>query len=209
MKGPAAFPPDEVYVGGELAARGGRFAGTLPASPAAPPRAPGVPGPFAQADFQPFPLPLPRGLCAHVVVIESEATSVTGLERLPVPPEAARFAAGEPLWDPSLVLAAVVARDASSRAAGLVRGLGLREGAFASSFAHDSHNLLVVGRDAASMTLAANEVGRIGGGLVLVAGGRVGGDAAPAAPRPHHATSRWRGSPMSWTRWRRPSPARA
>ncbi len=173
MKGPAAFPPDEVYVGGDLVARGGRFAAALPPAPPPPPRAPAVPGPFAQADFQPFPLPLPRGLTAHVVVIESEATSLTGLERLAVPQEAARFAAGEALWDPSLALAAVVARDASSRAAGLVRGLGLREGAFASSFAHDSHNLLVVGRDSASMAVAASEVGRIGGGLVLVAGGRV------------------------------------
>jgi adenine deaminase len=108
-----------------------------------------------------------------VVVVESEATSVTGLERLPVPPEAARFAAGEPLWEPSLALAAVIARDRSSRASALVRGLGLREGAFASSFAHDSHNLLVVGRDAASMALAAAEVRRIGGGLALVARGGV------------------------------------
>ncbi len=173
MKGATAFPPDEVYVGGSLAARGGRFVAALPAAPPAPPRAPGVPGPFAQADFQPFPQPLPRGLSAHVIVIESEATSVTGLERLAVPPEAARFAAGEPLWDPSLTLAAVVARDASSRSAALVRGLGLREGAFASSFAHDCHNLLVVGRDAASMALAADEVGRIGGGLALVCRGRV------------------------------------
>jgi len=109
---------------------------------------------------------------AHVVVVETEWNSVTGLERLAVPPEAARFAAGAPLWDPSLDLVAVIARDASSRAAGLVRNLGLREGAFASSFSHDSHNLLVVGRDSASMALAANEVGRIGGGLVVVARGR-------------------------------------
>jgi adenine deaminase len=42
-----------------------------------------------------------------------------------------------------------------------------------SSFAHDSHNLLVVGRDAASMALAANEVRRIGGGLVLAARGAI------------------------------------
>ncbi len=169
----AAFPPDEVYVGGELVGREGRYVGGALAPAPPPPRAPGVPGPFAQADFDPFPRPLPRGLTANAVVIESEATSVTGLERIPVPPEAARFAAGEPLWDPALALVAVIARDSSSRSLGLVRGLGLREGAFASSFAHDSHNLLVAGRDAASMARAANEVGRIGGGLVAAAAGRV------------------------------------
>jgi adenine deaminase len=169
----AAFPPDEVYVAGELVARGGRCEAALPAAPPPAPQAPGVPGPFAPADFDPFPRPLPRGLAAHVVVIESEATSVTGLERVPVPPEAARFAAGEPLWEPSLDLVAVVARGASSRSLGLARGLGLREGAFASSFAHDSHNLLVVGRDAASMAVAANEVRRIGGGLAVAARGAI------------------------------------
>jgi adenine deaminase len=173
LDGPAVFPPREVYVGGELVASRGRFGGRIAGAGPAAPRAPGVPGPFAPADFQPFPQPLPAVLTAAVVVVETEWNSLTGLEKVAVPPEAGRYAAGGTLWDPGLAVVSVIARDNSSRSTGLVRNLGLAEGAYAASFAHDSHNLIVVGRDAASMALAANEVGRIGGGLVLVSGGRV------------------------------------
>lgn len=59
------------------------------------------------------------------------------------------------------------------RALGVVRGLGLRRGAFASTVAHDSHNLLVVGCDPADMAAAANRVIELDGGLVIAAGGEV------------------------------------
>ena len=58
------------------------------------------------------------------------------------------------------------------RALGVVRGLGLRRGALASTLAHDSHNLLVVGCDPADMATAANRVIELDGGLVIVAGGK-------------------------------------
>jgi adenine deaminase len=56
---------------------------------------------------------------------------------------------------------------------GFVRGFGLREGAIASSVGHDSHNICVVGMEAADMALAANRLGEIGGGFVVAAGGAV------------------------------------
>lgn len=56
---------------------------------------------------------------------------------------------------------------------GFVRGFGLRAGAIASSVGHDSHNICVVGMDAADMALAANRLGEIGGGFVVAAGGAV------------------------------------
>lgn len=56
---------------------------------------------------------------------------------------------------------------------GFVRGLGLSEGAIASSVAHDSHNIAVVGADDGSMLAAAREVERLGGGLVAAAGGGI------------------------------------
>ncbi|MFZ5585261.1 MAG: adenine deaminase [Thermodesulfobacteriota bacterium] len=63
---------------------------------------------------------------------------------------------------------------ASGRAAhGLVKGLGLKAGALASSVAHDSHNLVVVGQDEQSMLTAAARVAELGGGLVAALGGRV------------------------------------
>lgn len=57
---------------------------------------------------------------------------------------------------------------------GLVQGFGLRARCAAgSTVAHDSHHMLVVGTDDVSMAKAANELGRVGGGQIVVREGEV------------------------------------
>ncbi len=56
---------------------------------------------------------------------------------------------------------------------GILKGLGLKRGAIATSVGHDSHNLCVVGTDLDDMVLAANEIISIGGGLIAVSSGKV------------------------------------
>lgn len=56
---------------------------------------------------------------------------------------------------------------------GFVRGFGLKTGALASTVAHDSHNLIVVGADPETMCLAAETVAQMGGGLAVVSGQKV------------------------------------
>jgi adenine deaminase len=56
---------------------------------------------------------------------------------------------------------------------GLLGGYGLKEGAVASTIAHDSHNLIVAGGNDADMLLAAEEVRRIQGGFALAQGGEI------------------------------------
>jgi adenine deaminase len=56
---------------------------------------------------------------------------------------------------------------------GLVAGFGLREGALASSIAHDSHNIVAVGTSDEDIFTAVKEIERLQGGLVAVADGRV------------------------------------
>jgi adenine deaminase len=84
---------------------------------------------------------------------------------------------GEALADPSrdLLKIAVIERHMASGAVGkgFVRGMGLREGALASSVAHDHHNLIVVGADDASMMTAARRVSALHGGMVVACGQRV------------------------------------
>lgn len=46
-------------------------------------------------------------------------------------------------------------------------------GAFATSYSHDSHNLILYGHDAAELALAANTVIGMQGGIVVVRGGKV------------------------------------
>lgn len=76
---------------------------------------------------------------------------------------------GEPVLDaePDLALIAVIARGGLSRFVGFVRGLGLRQGAVATTHAHDSHNLCVIGRDRRSMAAAANAVITSDGGIAV------------------------------------------
>ncbi len=56
---------------------------------------------------------------------------------------------------------------------GLVQGFGLKKGALASSLAHDSHNLIVIGTNDGDMKLAIDEVQKMQGGLVVVADAEV------------------------------------
>jgi len=56
---------------------------------------------------------------------------------------------------------------------GLVKGLGLKRGALATSVAHDSHNLVVVGASDEEMRKAAEEVEKMQGGFVIVDQGAV------------------------------------
>jgi len=51
---------------------------------------------------------------------------------------------------------------------GLVRGFGLRRGAFASTIAHDAHNIVVVGVDDDDMARAVARLTELGGGEVVV-----------------------------------------
>jgi adenine deaminase len=56
---------------------------------------------------------------------------------------------------------------------GFVKGFGLKQGAFASSVAHDSHNIIVVGTSDEDMKAAVAAVVEMGGGLVAVCDNRV------------------------------------
>src|SRR5699024_7894472 len=54
-----------------------------------------------------------------------------------------------------------------------VKGFGMKEGAFAESVAHDTHNIMVVGTNIRDMTLAVNRVIELGGGIAIANKGRV------------------------------------
>ena len=82
--------------------------------------------------------------------------------------------------DSDVVKLAVVERhEASGRVGvGFVHGFGLREGALASSVAHDAHNLVVAGADDASMRACIDRLAELGGGIVVAREGLVVGELA-------------------------------
>jgi adenine deaminase len=77
--------------------------------------------------------------------------------------------------DEDLAKVAVIERHKATgtMALGFVKGFGLQSGAVASTVAHDSHNLLVVGMDDGDMVVAANTLAEAGGGMVVVKDGKV------------------------------------
>ena len=58
-------------------------------------------------------------------------------------------------------------------ATGFVKGFGLKAGAIASTVCHDHHNIAVVGADYGDMAMAANRLGDLQGGFVVVRDGTV------------------------------------
>lgn len=63
-------------------------------------------------------------------------------------------------------------------ALGFVKGFGIRQGAMASTVAHDAHNLMVVGSNDADMAMAANALLQSEGGMCVVRDGKMMGHVA-------------------------------
>ena len=162
----AAFPPAQVFVGGRPVARAGAMSAAITRENPAQPDYPGIPGSFSPADFK---LDHVRGgasgsVRARVVALQNKHSTLTSLEEMAV-----NLQDGHALFeaDDGLALAAVIARDESARTVGLIANTGLRRGAWASSVAHDCHNLLVIGRSPEAMAQAANAVHALGGGVAV------------------------------------------
>lgn len=56
---------------------------------------------------------------------------------------------------------------------GIVKGLGLKSGAIATTVAHDSHNLILAGTNDTDLLFAAEEIRKIKGGLIVVQNGKI------------------------------------
>lgn len=110
-----------------------------------------------------FRLPVDDGLRSLAVISMNAVNTFTTLEY------EGHEVFGGTLKDPDLTRVAVLQR-AGTRppSAGLLRGLGLRSGAFATTLAHDSHNLLVFGQSVGEMSRAANRLIAAGGGMVFL-----------------------------------------
>jgi len=168
-----SFRASVVIAGGRIAARDGV---------ALPFAAPPVPD-WVRATVHVAPLPpdafdlgpAPGGRVRVIDIVEGQL--ITGAAE-----EEPAVRDGRVVADPERDLAklAVVERHhATGRiGVGLVRGFGLRSGAFASTVAHDAHNIVVAGVDDASMAACVERLVGLGGGVAVAAGGAVRGELA-------------------------------
>lgn len=159
-----SFRIRRTYLRGELAAAAGRS--RLPRQPSATPnqfRA----RPRTAADFA---VPAAAGTTLNIIAAINGQLLSRHLR------EPARVVAGHAVTDLTrdLLKIAVVNRytPRAPIAVGFIRGFGLRAGALASSVAHDSHNIVAVGVDDASLAAAVNLVIAHCGGLSVVGRGR-------------------------------------
>lgn len=158
------FKPLAVYHKGKDA--WAKSKGIAPAVPAPALRGTVRPGPFDIDSFSPahfkagreYPVidMIPGQIFTERSVIKGEDVS-------------AALAAGE------LYLIAVLERHHATGniGLGLLHGYGLKDGAAATTVAHDSHNLLVIGTSPEDMLIAAKELVRVQGGYTLVHKGEI------------------------------------
>jgi len=164
----AGMTPSRVYANGALVAADGRLLHPVQAPPLAPPAPSMKLTALATGDF--------RVRVPGVVDGQARIRTIRG----------ARFTEwGEALVDVRDGHAVVPAgmsvmtvvhrhgRSAIGPQSALIEGWGELRGAYATSYAHDSHNLVVYGRDAPDMALAANTVIAMHGGNAVVQGGGV------------------------------------
>ena len=110
------------------------------------------------------------GIMRVIEVVPGQIVTGSGLAEASV--EGGR-AVSDPARD--LLKIAVVERHrgTGNLGVGFVRGFGLRSGALASSVAHDSHNVVVVGCSDEDMAAAVQALVAMEGGQVVVSGGKV------------------------------------
>lgn len=154
------FRVERVYHRGKLVARDGAMLSALPGRVPWTRRTVDLPGLNGR-----FRIDLPAGARVRVIEVYPDQI-VTGMLVME---------ATMALPEEGVLKVAVVERHRGTGriGLGLVKGFGFQRGALASTVAHDSHNLVVVGASDADMELAAQAVAGEGGGYAVVSGGRV------------------------------------
>jgi len=104
------------------------------------------------------------------IQLESENVNVIGIE-----PHSLITKKLERKVNHSLLKVAVIERHNKTGNIGLgfVEGFGLKNGAIASTIAHDSHNIIVIGDNDEDMLHCIEEIQGIGGGITAVSNGKV------------------------------------
>lgn len=123
-------------------------------------------GGLTEADFA-LKAPAGAGSVNAKIIEVASGQAVTGrsVRRLPV--ENGKVSA---LPSQDLLKVAVIDRHhpEGRMSVGFVHGFGIRRGAAASTYAHDAHNLIVVGADESDMACAANRLIACQGGMIAV-----------------------------------------
>lgn len=163
------FTITEVYKGGQLAAKDGRYAGPVNTDSDSSSVRETVR--IAELSADKLQIPMGTNTSAHVIGINPNKLITEHLiEDVPVADGmfVSNSASGH------LKIAVIERHRATGNIGlGIVKGLGLQNGAIATTIAHDSHNVIVVGTNDEDMLAAIRALQELQGGLAVVQNGQV------------------------------------
>jgi adenine deaminase len=166
VEDPTAPHPSTVVQGGRVTVDEGGLLAPIPGTPSLPPRT-------VRARLEPDAMVAPLGPeWRKVLAVEVQpGTLLTGSRVLRARRRGDRLESSDGT-DAAFLTLLERHRGTGEAGAGFVTGTGLRSGALASTVGHDSHQLIVLGREVPSMLAAAGAVARAGGGLAVAEGER-------------------------------------
>jgi adenine deaminase len=158
------LPVELVVAGGRVVARDGRRLRDSVAPAAT------LPGTFHVAWPPDLRLPAAGRRARVIGIVEDQLVTTAHVEEVRVEDG---IAVADP--DRDLLRLSVIERHRATGNVGMgfVRGFGLRRGAMASSVSNDCHNVVVVAVDDEDGLVAARTVADMGGGIAVVAGGKL------------------------------------
>jgi adenine deaminase len=165
-----SFHVEEVYIGGEPAAKNGSL---LYTSPDVTPDNPKIIRSFHMGKVTAESINLPE-IKRFMRLIRLKKHELLTDEVIIESTEQRRSANGYDIGS-DILKAAVFERHHNTGhiGVGFITGYGLKSGAIATSVAHDSHNLIVIGASDGDIAAAADAVRRMNGGLAVVEDGEV------------------------------------
>ena len=162
------FEPTMVFKKGELVAQNGKM--TIDMTEFQPPELRGSVNvkPIKKKDFQ-IKIPKGKSKIKVINVIPKQLITKLSIEKIH---EENGYATADTQND--ILKIAVIERHKASGNIGLgfVKGFGLKTGAIASTIAHDSHNMIVIGTNDDDMYYAANQLVKSQGGKIIVENGK-------------------------------------
>ncbi|MBK1812809.1 adenine deaminase [Clostridium sp. YIM B02505] len=117
-----------------------------------------------------FEIPLSSDICNVIEIVPNSLITYHRVEKVDI--DKGKF--NPSIIKDQLKMAVIERHNATGNIGlGIVKGFGIKNGAIATTVAHDSHNIVVVGTSDEEMFLAVNRLKEMGGGIAVASGKEV------------------------------------
>lgn len=114
-----------------------------------------------------FEIPLSSDLCNVIEIVPNSLITHHRVEKVDI--DKGKFSAS--ISNDQLKMAVIERHNATGNIGlGIVKGFGIKNGAIATTVAHDSHNIVVIGTSDEEMFLAVNHLKKMNGGIAIASG---------------------------------------